>query len=116
MRHPRELDAERIRLALGSFDDERRPVLALVTDVAARLLKTEAEVIRLKSYRKIDDEAAASLIHETRERALRAEAEVAALKDALIEIYNCYDKGGNPSEEAYAAIDAARAALKEGTK
>ena len=43
MRHPRELDAERIRLALGSFDDERRPVLALVTDVAARLLKAEAE-------------------------------------------------------------------------
>ena len=48
------------------------------------------------------------------ERMVRAEVRVSALGDTLIEIYNCYDKGGNLSEEAYVAIDAARAALKEG--
>ena len=45
------------------------------------------------------------------ERMVRAEVRVSALGDTLIEIYNCYDKGGNLSEEAYVAIDAARAAL-----
>ena len=49
------------------------------------LMRAEAEVLRLKSYRQIDDEAAVDLIHETRERALKAEAEVAALKEIIVD-------------------------------
>ena len=101
------------------------------------LMRAEAEVLRLKSYRQIDDEAAVDLIHETRERALKAEAEVAALKRVVAAADAMRDMGVSIGQqvvqpegmsEDYALsefiglfdgpfqreYDAARAALKEG--
>ena len=85
------------------------------------LMRAEAEVLRLKSYRQIDDEAAVDLIHETRERALKAEAEVAALKrvvaaaDAMRDRYlACSHSIDCDTPWSVTQYDAARAALKEG--
>ena len=86
------------------------------------LMRAEAEVLRLKSYRQIDDEAAVDLIHETRERALKAEAEVAALKrvvaaaDAMRDRYlACSHSIDCDTPWSVTQYDAARAALKEKT-
>ena len=43
-------------------------------------------------------------------RAEKAEAERDRLRDALLETFTCYDKGGTLTEDTYAIIDAARAA------
>ena len=83
------------------------------------LMRAEAEVLRLKSYRQIDDEAAVDLIHETRERALKAEAEVAALRWYAKHAPDC-PMWGAVGDEAMCncglskVLNAARAALKEG--
>ena len=79
-------------------------------DGACEMLIAERD--RLRAERDAKDKQLASCY----ERMVRAEARISALGDTLIEIYNCYDKGGNLSEEAYVAIDAARANLKEGKK